>query len=120
MTSMCMREATSGNTPPYCACLAACEATTLDRMKRPSATTAAAVSSQEVSIARMRGMIKKGRSKKEGVGYNDLVVRELSQSSDLYFFCKDEIRPPKAGHKLLHKILMRVAGSPTMRFFSSH
>src|SRR6266536_3482022 len=57
MTSMCMREATSGNTPPYWACLAACEATMLDRIVLPSATTAAAVSSQEVSMARILGIL---------------------------------------------------------------
>src|SRR5262245_49633808 len=56
MTSMCMREATSGNTPPYCACLAACDATMLDRIVVPSATTAAAVSSQLVSIAIILGI----------------------------------------------------------------
>src|SRR5205809_7772876 len=71
MTSMCMREATSGNTPPYWACLAACEATMLERIVVPSATTAAAVSSQEVSMARMRGineMIKEqgARTKEQG------------------------------------------------------
>src|SRR3990170_2124554 len=54
MLSTCMREATSGNTPPYWACWAACEATMLERMKRPFSTTEAAVSSQEVSMPRMR------------------------------------------------------------------
>src|ERR1700746_1834097 len=34
-----------------------CEATTLDKISRPSATTAAAVSSQEDSIPRMRVLI---------------------------------------------------------------
>src|SRR5574341_731087 len=62
---MCMREATSANTPPYCACLAACEAMTFDKMVVPSATTAAAVSSQEVSIPRMRGMLDVGGQRSE-------------------------------------------------------
>src|SRR4029077_9781498 len=54
----CSREANSGTTPPYFRCTSICEATTLDRISRPSATTAAAVSSQEDSIPRMRMLIK--------------------------------------------------------------
>src|SRR5262249_8931209 len=50
MVAMCWREATSGTTPPYAACTSTCEATTSERTLRPSSTTAAAVSSQEVSI----------------------------------------------------------------------
>jgi len=42
-------EASSGTTPPYSACIS-CEYTTLERISFPSLTTAAAVSSQEVSI----------------------------------------------------------------------
>src|SRR5215831_16902053 len=52
MTSRCRREASSGTTPPYGAWIASCEATTFDRMRRPSASTAAAVSSHELSIPR--------------------------------------------------------------------
>src|SRR5205814_5165560 len=44
------REASSGTTPPYGAWSASCEATTLDRIRRPSVRTAAAVSSHELSI----------------------------------------------------------------------
>ncbi len=54
MTLMWWREATSGKTPPYFACSAAWEATTLENAARPFSTTAAAVSSQEVSMPRMR------------------------------------------------------------------
>src|SRR4029077_12563966 len=50
----CSREANSGTTPPYFRCTSICDATTLDRISRPSATTAAAVSSQEDSIPRIR------------------------------------------------------------------
>src|SRR5579864_2704696 len=50
----CSREASSGTTPPYLRCTSICDATMLDRISRPSATTAAAVSSQEDSIPNMR------------------------------------------------------------------
>src|SRR5439155_21925796 len=50
MTSRWRREASSGTTPPYGAWMASCEATTLERRRRPSASTAAAVSSHELSI----------------------------------------------------------------------
>ena len=49
--SMCRREAISGTTPPYSACVAICVSTTLDKIFRPSSMTAAAVSSHEDSIA---------------------------------------------------------------------
>src|SRR3990172_415485 len=49
-----MREATSGKTPPYLAGTPTCEATTLEAICRPSSTTAAAVSSQDVSIPNRR------------------------------------------------------------------
>src|SRR5262245_52680206 len=52
MTSRCRREASSGTTPPHGACRASWEATTSERMRRPSANTAAAVSSHEVSMPR--------------------------------------------------------------------
>ena len=56
--SACARAAISGTTPPKGACSAICEWTTLERMRpRPAAsrsTTAAAVSSQLVSMPRMR------------------------------------------------------------------
>src|SRR5262245_28500660 len=52
ITSRWRRDASSGTTPPYGAWIASCEATTFDRMRRPSASTAAAVSSQELSIPR--------------------------------------------------------------------
>src|SRR6267143_3057000 len=50
MTSRWRREASSGTTPPYGAWIASCEATTLESTRRPSASTAAAVSSHELSI----------------------------------------------------------------------
>src|SRR4051812_17817538 len=46
-------DATSGTTPPKRACSSSCEATTLERMSPSALTTAAAVSSQEVSIPRI-------------------------------------------------------------------
>src|SRR6185295_2428240 len=54
MARRCSREASSGTTPPYRACVASCEATTEDRIDVPSSTTAAAVSSHEDSIPRTR------------------------------------------------------------------
>src|SRR5690554_1753884 len=53
IASMCARDATSGNTPPYGACSAICDATTFDRIVSPSRTMAAAVSSHEVSMPRI-------------------------------------------------------------------
>src|SRR6266853_614610 len=47
----CSRVANSGTTPPYSAWSSVCEETTLDNT-RPACTTAALVSSQEVSMAR--------------------------------------------------------------------
>ncbi len=52
MASMCLREAISGTTPPYLLWTAIWEAMTFDSMMRPSRTTAAAVSSQDVSMAK--------------------------------------------------------------------
>jgi len=46
---MCARDASSGTTPPYFAWTSCCEATTSDRTRQPSSTTAAAVSSHELS-----------------------------------------------------------------------
>src|SRR5437660_754672 len=48
----CARAAISGTTPPKRACRSVCEATTLARTRGSSVKTAAAVSSQEVSMAR--------------------------------------------------------------------
>src|SRR5207249_97184 len=50
ITSRWRREASSGTTPPYGAWMASWEATTLERTRRPPASTAAAVSSHELSI----------------------------------------------------------------------
>src|SRR5438270_9197355 len=47
----CSREASSGTTPPYLPCVSSCDATTDERTPSPSSTTAAAVSSHELSIA---------------------------------------------------------------------
>src|SRR6266508_1619813 len=52
ITSVCRRDASSGTTPPYGPWTSSCEATMLDRILRPPSRTAAAVSSQEVSIPR--------------------------------------------------------------------
>src|SRR5262245_9170513 len=49
----CRREATSGTMPPKRACRSACDATTLARTRPSRLTTAAAVSSHEVSSARI-------------------------------------------------------------------
>lgn len=49
----CSLAACSGMMPPVFACISAEEATTLDSMVVPFSTTAAVVSSQEVSIARI-------------------------------------------------------------------
>ena len=54
MARRCSREASSGTTPPYLPCMAICEATTLESTASPLATTAAAVSSQEDSMPRIR------------------------------------------------------------------
>ena len=51
--SMCWREASSGTMPPYSACISICDATTLEWIVRPSSMTAAAVSSQDVSMPRI-------------------------------------------------------------------
>jgi tetratricopeptide (TPR) repeat protein len=50
---MCAREAISGTTPPYFSCSLVCEAMIEDLTSRPSATTAAAVSSQLVSMPKI-------------------------------------------------------------------
>src|SRR5215471_21319376 len=52
IVSRCRREASSGTTPPYGAWTSSCEATTLESTLRPPSRTAAAVSSQEVSMPR--------------------------------------------------------------------
>src|SRR3989338_7619783 len=49
----CSRAACSGMIPPYFSCREADEETILDRISRPSRTTAAAVSSQEDSMAKI-------------------------------------------------------------------
>ena len=51
--SMCCREASSGTMPPYWACMSIWVATTFEWMVRPSSMTAAAVSSQDVSMPRI-------------------------------------------------------------------
>jgi hypothetical protein len=52
--SRCERLAISGTVPPKRLWMSICETTTSDKTVCPSSTTAAAVSSQEVSIPRMR------------------------------------------------------------------
>src|SRR5215472_15243175 len=52
ITSRWRRDANSGTTPPYGACTSSCEATTLESTLRPPSSTAAAVSSQDVSMPR--------------------------------------------------------------------
>ena len=52
-SSVWRREATSGTTPPNCACSSFCDETMDESTSRPR-TTAALVSSQDVSTARMR------------------------------------------------------------------
>src|SRR5215472_15746258 len=53
----CSREANSGTTPPYGWCVAICDETTFESSRSPERTTAAAVSSQEVSIPRMEASL---------------------------------------------------------------
>src|SRR5687768_14528558 len=62
MLNTCWRDATSGKTPPYRAWMSICEATVDDRSARPFSRIAQAVSSQDVSIARMRA------------GFNSLIL----------------------------------------------
>src|SRR5205085_7821448 len=52
MASTCARDASSGTTPPKRRCTSIWLEMRLDRIRRPSSTTATAVSSQEVSIPR--------------------------------------------------------------------
>src|ERR1019366_6741625 len=54
MARRCSREASSGTTPPYLPWVIICEATTEESTASPFSTTAAAVSSQEDSMPRMR------------------------------------------------------------------
>src|SRR6185437_13365874 len=54
MARRCSRLASSGTTPPYRACVAICEATTDESVRAPRSTTAAAVSSHELSMPRIR------------------------------------------------------------------
>src|ERR1035441_4058028 len=54
MARRCSREASSGTTPPYFECVSICDATTEDSTASPFSTTAAAVSSHEDSMPRMR------------------------------------------------------------------
>src|SRR5437762_9397466 len=54
MARRCSRDASSGTTPPYLPCVANCDATTEESARSPSSTTAAAVSSHDDSIPRMR------------------------------------------------------------------
>src|SRR6476469_5957668 len=49
----CSRDASSGTTPPYGWCVAICDDTTFESTRSPLPTTAAAVSSHELSIPRM-------------------------------------------------------------------
>jgi hypothetical protein len=51
MTAAWLRDAISGTTPPYIACISACEKSSLESVSRPFLITATAVSSQDVSIA---------------------------------------------------------------------
>src|SRR5512142_1279033 len=53
----CSRDASSGTTPPYFECVAICEETTDDKIRDPSSTTAAAVSSHDDSIPRIRILV---------------------------------------------------------------
>jgi hypothetical protein len=57
MSRMCWREASSGTTPPHSVWIAACDATMFDPIVQVpfvSETTAADVSSHDVSIPSMR------------------------------------------------------------------
>src|SRR4051794_21679852 len=54
MARRCSRLASSGTPPPYLSCMVICDATTEESTVSPFSTTAAAVSSQEDSMPRMR------------------------------------------------------------------
>src|SRR5260370_41965063 len=54
MARSCSLDARPGTTPAYLPCVESWEATTEESTRSPSSTTAAAVSSQEDSIPRMR------------------------------------------------------------------
>src|SRR5687768_6656642 len=54
MARRCSRDASSGTTPPYLPCVSSCAATTEESTVWASSTTAAAVSSHELSMARIR------------------------------------------------------------------
>src|SRR5262245_50374455 len=68
MSRMCWREASSGTTPPHSRWMATCEATTFERIAQGfaaspvSSTTAADVSSQDVSIPRINMSLDGGGS----------------------------------------------------------
>ena len=53
IASVCILEAISGTTPPNILCFSICVATTEETIFLPFSTTAAAVSSQELSIPRI-------------------------------------------------------------------
>src|SRR5581483_6113499 len=63
MAFRCSREANSGTTPPYGECVASWDATTELRIRWPSAssTTAAAVSSHDDSMERIRTILRDGQ-----------------------------------------------------------
>src|SRR5690606_25719055 len=79
ISSRCRRDATSGTTPPNFWCTSICDATTLERMMRPCSTTAAAVSSQLVSMPKMSL-----KSADDSTGRNSL------PATSLQFFPHDE------------------------------
>src|SRR5690348_12430836 len=79
----CSREASSGTTPPYLRCTSTCDATTLDRISRPSATTAAAVSSQEDSIPKIRVLICSLQLQRLQI-FTELAAKFLVLQSDLH------------------------------------
>ncbi len=68
-SSRCRRDATSGTTPPNRACSSACEATTFARISPSSVTTAAAVSSHDVSRPRIT-LRRRGRAQRLPHGPN--------------------------------------------------
>ena len=63
--SMCILEAISGTTPANGRCASTWDATSLDRMAVPSRTTAAAHSSHDVSIPRMRRQVTAATAQKD-------------------------------------------------------
>ena len=78
------RAATSGTIPPDAACIATCEATTFETIRRPSAMTAMPVSSHDDSIERIsRSRHEAASSGRVGAGASSIANRSRSMRSTI-------------------------------------